>query len=372
VSHADARSSSEKGEKSWGTIEIARAPSGRTLPQGDLGFGRHFSDHMFLSEWTSDGGWAHPRVVPYAPLAIDPAAAVLHYAQALFDGFKAFRGTDGKVRIFRIDRHAARIADGLSRMCMPALSTERIMEAVRALVAADLSWVPASPSSLYLRPTLIATEAFLGVRPAERYTFFIIASPVGNYYAEGVAPVKIWVEREEVRAARGGLGAVKAGANYAASLHAASQAKKRGFAQVLWLDAKEHRFLEEVGTMNVFVHIGDEVVTPPLEGSILAGVTRDAVLALLKDWGLRGVERPISIDEIVSAHQRGALHEMFGCGTAAVVSPIGELHLGESDNRSLRIHDGATGPLAKRLYDEITGIQAATRPDPHGWMTLVS
>jgi branched-chain amino acid aminotransferase len=365
MSDADAR-------PGWGSIDVRRAPSARTLPTGDLGFGRHFSDHMFVAEWTNGGGWTNPRVVPYAPLSLDPAAAVLHYGQALFDGFKAFRGTDGVIRVFRIERHAARLAEGGARMCMPALSPERIIEAVRALVATDTSWVPTAPSSLYLRPTLIATEPFLGVRPAERYTFFLIATPVGNYYAEGVAPVKIWVEREEVRAARGGLGAVKAGANYAAGLHAAAVAKKRGYAQVLWLDAKEHRFLEEVGTMNVFVHLGDEVVTPPLEGSILAGVTRDAVLQLLRDWGLRGVERPITIDEIAAAHAKGALHEMFGCGTAAVISPIGDLHLGQADDRSLRIHDGATGPLAKRLYDEITGIQNATRPDPHRWMTPVA
>ena len=353
----------------WGPVRVERVQKPRSLPSGELGFGRHFSDHMFIVEWSTQDEWHDARVVPYGPLLIDPAAAVLHYGQALFDGFKAFRGADGQVRVFRIDRHSARMAEGVARMCMPTIDPERVIEAVRAFVAVERAWIPKAPGALYLRPTLIATEPFLGVRPAERYTFFIIGSPVGSYYAEGVAPVKIWVEREHVRAAIGGLGAVKAGANYAASLHAAASAKKRGYAQVLWLDAQEHRYLEEVGTMNVMVHIGDEVVTPPLNGSILAGVTRDAVLTLLRDWGCKAVERPITVDEVTQAHDRGQLHEMFGCGTAAVISPIGELGLGD---RTIKVGGGATGPLARRLYDEVTGIQYATRPDPHGWMTLVS
>jgi branched-chain amino acid aminotransferase len=353
----------------WGPVTVSRATHPRALPSGELGFGRIFTDHMFLADWTTADGWHQPRVVPYAPLTIDPAAAVLHYGQALFDGFKAFRGADDGIRVFRMDRHAARMADGIHRMCMPELDPTLIVDGVRALVGADSSWVPKAPSSLYLRPTLIANEAFLGVRPAERFIFFIIASPVGSYYAEGAAPVRIWVERDDVRAARGGLGAVKAGANYAASLHAAAQAKKRGYAQVLWLDAKEHRWLEEVGTMNVWVHLGAEVITPPLEGSILAGVTRDSVIALLKDWGYRCVERQVSIDEITQGAASGQLHEMFGCGTAAVISPIGELGL---DDRKIAIHGGKTGPLAQRLYDEITSIQYARKPDTRHWMTRVA
>jgi branched-chain amino acid aminotransferase len=240
---------------------------------------------------------------------------------------------------------------------------------VQALVNADAGWVPSAPSSLYLRPTLIGTEGFLGVRAAERYVFFIIASPVGNYYASGTAPVRLWVERTEVRAARGGLGAVKAGANYAASLHAGTQAKRRGYAQVIWLDAQEHRWLEEAGTMNLFVHLGDEIVTPPLDGSILPGVTRDSVLALLLDWGLPAVERRISLDEVEEAADRGILHEMFGCGTAAVISPIGELAI---DDRKLVINGGGVGPLARRVYEEITGVQYGTKPDRHRWMTQLS
>jgi len=353
----------------WGPIEVQRTPSPRALPTGELGFGRHFTDHMFVAEWTPKEGWHGLRVMPYGPMQLDPAAAVLHYGQALFDGFKAFRGSDGGIRVFRLDRHAARMAGGVERMCMPSLDARLIEEGVRALLGADARWVPAAPSALYLRPTIVATEGFLGVRAAERYTFFVIASPVGSYYAEGASPVRIWVEREEVRAARGGLGAVKAAANYAASLHAAAVAKKRGYAQVLWLDAQEHRYLEEVGTMNVWVHLGEQVVTPPLEGSILAGVTRDAVLQLLSDWGQRAVQRRITIDELAAAHDRGQLHEMFGCGTAAVISPIGELGDGA---RTMKINGGVTGPLAQRLYDELTGIQYAKRPDPHGWMSRVA
>ena len=352
-----------------GAIQVRRTTTPRALPAGDLGFGKVFADHMFVAEWTPQGGWQHARVEPYAALQIDPAAAVLHYGQAIFDGFKAFRGADGHVRVFRLDRHAQRISDGGARMCMPAIDPSFVADAVRTLVGTDVAWVPPAPGSLYLRPTLIATEAFLGVRPAERYTFFIISSPVGSYYTEGAAPVKIWVEREEVRAARGGLGAVKAGANYAASLHAAAVAKKRGYAQVLWLDAKEHKFLEEVGTSNVWAHLGDEVVTPPLDGSILPGVTRDSVFALLKDFGLRGVERPISIDEIVAAADQGTLHEMFGSGTAAVISPIGELGLGD---RKISINGGVAGPLAKRLYATILDVQYGRQPDTHGWMTVVA
>jgi branched-chain amino acid aminotransferase len=356
-------------QPAWGPVAVRRATQPRALPSGELGFGRHFTDHMFIADWTPQAGWHAPRVVPYGPLSIDPAAAVLHYGQALFDGFKAFRNAAGDVRGFRLDRHATRMSEGCERMCMPRLDPSLIVEGVQALVSADAGWVPKAPSSLYLRPTVIATEGFLGVRSAERYSFFIIASPVGNYYATGTAPVPLWVERIEVRAARGGLGAVKAGANYAASLHAAAQAKRRGYAQVVWLDAHEHRWLEEVGTMNVFVALGDDIITPPLDGSILPGVTRDSVLALLSEWGLRAVERRISIDEVVEAADRGTLREVFGCGTAAVISPIGELGL---EDRKLVINGGTTGPLARRLYDEITGVQFGTHPDRHGWMTQLS
>jgi branched-chain amino acid aminotransferase len=335
----------------------------------DLVFGRTFTDHMVLVDYEASRGWYDPRVVPYGPLPLDPAAAVLHYGQELFDGMKAFRGADGRLRLFRADRHCRRMSEGAARLCMPSIDPALMRDAVTALVRADGVWVPSSAgTSLYLRPTLIATEPFLGVRPALRYLFFVIASPVGPYSGGAFEPAKIWVEDKFVRAAPGGLGAVKAGANYVASLLAAEEAHKRGFAQVLWTDASQHRFLEEVGTMNLVVRIKDEIVTPPLDGTILGGITRDSVLTLLRDWGLLVNERPIGMEEIISAHKRGDLHEVFGCGTAAVITPVGELGW---KTEKLVIGGGQPGEVARRLFDAITAIQYGRAPDPHGWLTVV-
>ncbi len=335
----------------------------------DLVFGRTFTDHMALIDYDAERGWFDPRVVPYEPLALDPAAAVLHYGQAMFEGLKAFRGANGKVQLFRMDRHCRRMADGAGRLCMPPIDIELMREAILALVRVDSVWVPSSPgTSLYLRPTLIATEPFLGVRPSKRYLFFLIASPVGPYTGEAFAPARIWVEDKYTRAAPGGLGGVKAGANYVASLAAAEEAKKRGYAQVLWTDANDHRSLEEVGTMNMVVRIKDEFVTPPLEGTILAGVTRDSIMTLLREWGFRVSERTIGMEEIISAHGRGDLREMFGCGTAAVITPVGELGW---KGESLIINNGQPGEVSRRLFDAITAIQYGRAPDPHGWMTPV-
>jgi branched-chain amino acid aminotransferase len=261
------------------------------------------------------------------------------------------------------------MAAGAPRLCLPPVDPDLMRQAVTELVRVDQDWVPSSPStSLYIRPTLVASEAFLGVRPAERCRFFIILSPVGPYYAEGLKPVKIWVEQSLVRAAPGGLGSVKAGANYAASLLAAENARKAGYAQVLWLDAIEHRYLEEVGTMNLALKIKGELVTPPLGGTILDGVTRDCVKTLVQGWGLKVNERQIALEEVVAAHRDGTLEEVFGTGTAAVISPVGELAIGDA---RLVVNDGAIGETSRRLYDEITGIQYATRPDPEGWLTEV-
>lgn len=349
-------------------IAIRRAGATKSLPAAEtLGFGKIFTDHMFLMDWNAGRGWHDPRIVPYGPLTLDPAAAVFHYAQELFEGCKAFRGRDGKVRLFRLSRHCERMKVGAGRLCLPSVEPTFLSTAIRSLIEIEERWVPAAEgSAMYVRPTIIATEPFLGVRPAEQCLFFIILSPVGAYYPEGLAPVKIWIEREKVRAAPGGLGAVKAGANYAASLLAADEAKKKGYTQVLWLDATEHRYLEEVGTMNLFVHLGDEIVTPPLEGTILGGVTRDSVIALLHEWRMPVTERRLSIDEIEAAHRAGSLREVFGTGTAAVISPVGELGLG---TQRITVGDGALGPLARRLYDEVTGIQYGTIADRHGWMT---
>jgi branched-chain amino acid aminotransferase len=350
------------------TVNLATARKPR--PQdSELVFGRTFTDHMAIVDYETDKGWFDPRVVPYAPLSLDPAAAVLHYGQELFDGLKAFRGTDGTVRVFRLDRHAKRMHDGAARLCMPAVEEATFKQAVLHLVRADRDWVPASNNtSLYIRPAVIATEPFLGVRPSRRYVFFVIASPVGGYGGEVFAPVRIWVEDKYVRAAVGGLGAVKSGANYLASLAAAEEAKARGYAQVLWTDAANHRYLEEVGTMNLVVRIGDEFITPPLGGSILDGVTRNSIMTILRGWGLAVSERPIAIDELLAAHRNGALREVFGCGTAAVITPVGELGW---RGEKLVINGGDAGETARRLYGAITDIQYGRAPDPHGWMTVV-
>jgi len=351
------------------SIEKTTAPKVRPAFDEALVFGRIFTDHMALAEWTDTEGWTNPRVVPYGNFSLDPAAAVFHYGQAIFDGMKAFRRADGRVQIFRADRHARRLAEGAARLCMPAVDVELTLAMLLALVGLDREWVPKSPgTSLYIRPTLIATEPFLGVRPSKRYTYFIIASPVGAYHGASFAPAKIWIEDRFVRAAPGGLGAVKAGANYAASLLAAEEAQRRGYDQVLWTDAIEHNHLEEVGTMNLCVLIGDELITPALDGTILSGVTRDSVLTLARAWGLQTSERAIGVDELIAAHRHGTLREVFGCGTAAVITPVGEL--GWKGER-LVVNGGQPGELARRLLTAITDVQYGRAPDEHGWMTLV-
>ena len=346
-------------------ISVAKQPR---PADAELVFGRVFTDHMALADWDDSTGWTSPRVVPYANFSLAPAAAVFHYGQEIFDGLKAFRAVDGRVRLFRADRHCRRLAEGAARLCMPAVDTGMMMDLLLTLLRADRDWVPASPgTSLYIRPTMIATEPFLGVRPSKHYLFFIIASPVGPYQGAPFAPAKIWVEDRFVRAAPGGLGAVKAGANYVASLLAAEEAKKRGFDQVLWTDP-EHLHLEEVGTMNMVVVIGDEVITPALDGTILSGVTRDSVLTLCREWGLRVSERRVSVQELLAAEADGRLREVFGCGTAAVITPVGQL--GWKD-RQLVINGGQPGDLARRLLGAITDIQYGRVRDPYGWITEI-
>lgn len=351
-------------------IRIERSQNRRQRPdESSLGFGKYFTDHMLLVDWTEEKGWHDARIVPYGPLALEPSAAVLHYGQELFEGMKAFRGADGAVRLFRPDMNCRRMNAGAKRICMPEMDPETMEALITELVRVDEDWVPHAPgTALYIRPTMIATEGFLGVRPSRRYLFFVILSPVGSYFAGGMEPVRIWVEPKYVRAAPGGLGEVKTGANYASSLLAAENAKKAGYAQVLWLDAVEHRWFEEVGTMNLFVKLGDEIATAPLGGSILAGVTRDSVLTLLREWGMNVHERPISIEEVAKAYSRGELHEVFGTGTAAVISPVKELaYRGES----FVVGDGSIGPVSQRLYDTITGIQSGRIPDTHGWVRTI-
>jgi len=348
------------------SIAITRTSAPKPRPSDDsLTFGTVFTDHMFVLDYAEGKGWHNPRIQPYAPFSLDPASSVLHYAQAVFDGLKAFRGTDGTIRLFRPRMHAERLNRSCERLCIPELDTELVLESFNKLIEIDQAWVPSKPgTALYLRPTVIADESFLGVRPAKGYTYFLILSPVGPYYAEGINPVKILATDQYVRAVQGGTGEAKTAANYAASLYGAEVAKKAGYTQVLWLDGVHHKYLDEVGTMNIMVKIGDEIVTPPLNGAILAGVTRDSILTLMRDWGLGVSERAISIDEVLDAADKGTLAEMWGTGTAAVVSPVGEL--GYKD-RKVIINGGKTGVLTQKLYDAIVGIQYGETNDAHGW-----
>ena len=351
------------------TISHERADRKRSLPASeDLGFGKFFAEHMLVADF-KNGAWQAPRITPLENFSLSPAASVLHYGQALFEGMKAFSGKDGQVRLFRPDFHARRMSEGADRLCLPKVPEKDFIYAVQELVKYDRNWVPKHPScSLYIRPTLIATEPFLGVRPAKEYRFFIINSPVGAYYKEGFGPVRIWVENEFVRASAGGTGAVKCSGNYAASLLAAERAKARGFSQVLWLDAQERKYVEEVGTMNIFFRFKDEVATPALEGTVLPGCTRDSVLQVLKEWSVKTSERRISLAEVKERAAEGELLEVFGTGTAAVISPVGEL---AGDGFSVRVEKGV-GDLTKRLFDEISGIQRGERPDRYQWTVPIT
>ena len=351
-------------------IRITKTATKKDKPKDkDLAFGNVFTDHMFVADFQEEKGWYDPRVEPYGPFPLDPATAVLHYGQSLFEGLKAFRGADGKIRLFRPQKHVERLNRTATRMTIPQLEPELILRSWTTLVDVDRDWVPSSVgTSLYIRPTIIASEPFLGVRPAKEYLYYVILSPVGPYYPEGLAPTKIKVIDNYVRAVSGGLGEAKTSANYAASLYAAEEAKHEGFTQVLWLDGVHHKYLEEVGTSNIMLQIGDEVITPPLAGTILAGVTRDTALTLMREWGLRVSERQITIDEVVAAAHKGALKEVWATGTAAVISPVGELaYKGER----IVVNGGRIGALSQKLHDTIVGIQYGTQPDRHGWTLTV-
>ena len=350
-------------------IRITHATAKKPKPKdSELGFGTVFTDHMVLVDFQEEKGWYDPRIEPYGPLSLDPATAVLHYAQVVFDGLKAFRGRDGRVRLFRPQKHVERLNNSAKRMCIPPLDPELALRSLVELVRLEQAWVPSSiGTALYVRPVIMASEPFLGVRPAKSYIYYVILSPVGAYYPEGLNPVKIRVEDQHVRAIQG-VGAAKTGGNYAASLYAAEAAHHAGFTQVLWLDAVERRYVDEVGTMNIMFRLDDEVVTPPLTGTILPGVTRDSALALMREWGLRVAERQIAIDEVVAAARNGTLREAWGTGTAAVISPVGEL---EYKGERFVIHGGRIGELTQRLYDAIVDIQYARVPDSRGWTVEV-
>ncbi|MDX9823214.1 MAG: branched-chain amino acid aminotransferase [Syntrophales bacterium] len=338
--------------------------------ESKLGFGKIFTDHMFTLKYTADKGWHDATIGPHVPLKLDPTAMCLHYAQEIFEGMKAYRGKDGAIYLFRPKENIKRMNVSARRLCMPELDEELFLEALKKLVLLDRDWIPRGRgTAAYIRPTMIATEAALGVHPSNSYLFFIIMSPVGAYYAEGFGPTKIYVSEEYVRSAPGGTGFTKAGGNYAASLYASRIAQEMGYTQVLWLDAVERKYVEEVGTSNIFFLIGDELLTPPLEGTILPGVTRDSVIRMARSWNMKVSERRFSMDEILKAHREGRLKESFASGTAAIVSPIGQFfYRGEV----FVINGGKTGPVSERLYNEILQIQYGEKDDPFGWRMKIS
>jgi len=346
---------------------VQRAAVCKPKPDPDtLVFGRTFTDHMFLMDYTAGQGWHDGRIVPYAPIALDPSAMVFHYAQEVFEGMKAYRAPDGGVQLFRPTENVRRINSSCERMCIPALDEGDALAAIEQLVRVEADWVPSKPgTSLYIRPFIIATTPSLGVHAAHNYIFCIICCPVGAYYAEGINPVRIYVENEDVRAVRGGTGYTKCGGNYAASIRAGERAEEQGYAQVLWLDGVHRKYIEEVGSMNVLFKLDGKVITPALTGSVLPGITRKSCLELLKSWDIPVEERLITAEELFDAAESGHLEEAFGSGTAAVVSPVGEMGWGQ---RHVVVNGGKIGPLTQRLYDTLTGIQWGLLPDPFGWV----
>lgn len=350
-------------------IEMTKSPKPKP-DEKNLGFGKYFTDHMFLMDYDEGKGWFDPRILPYQPLQIDPATSVLHYGQAIFEGMKAYPTADGRVLLFRPRKNMERINKSNDRMSIPPIDVDFGVEAVKNLVKLDKPWIPKAPNtSLYIRPFIIGMDPFLGVRASRTYMFIIILSPVGPYYPQGVNPVNIMVEPEYVRAVRGGTGQAKAAGNYAGGMKAQVIAAMKGYVQVLWLDGIERKYIEEVGAMNVFFKIGGEIVTPALEGSILPGITRESVIFLLKQWGIKITERKISIQELHEAHSKGMFEEAFGTGTAAVISPIGELNW---KNNQMIINNNKTGSLSQKLYDTLTGIQFGRLKDEFGWTVEVT
>lgn len=354
-------------------IAITKSPTAGTRSKpadADLGFGQILTDHMFLMDYSTERGWHSPRIEPYHDLTLDPVAIVLHYNQQVFEGLKAYHLADGGIGLFRPDKNVERMNASTERMVMPPFDAEVFLAAVKELVVLDRYWLPTSEgTAIYIRPTMIATEAALGVQPSETYLFFIVLSPVGPYYKEGFNPTRIFVSDEYIRAARGGVGNAKTSGNYGPTLYVSEEAKERGYTQVLWLDAVERKYVEEVGTSNIFFVIEDELVTPSLSGSILSGVTRDSVMQVARSWDIEVTERRVSMEEVAEGCRSGKISEAFATGTAAVVSPIGEIgYMGED----IPVGEGETGPLARRLYDELVGIQYGYKDDPFGWRVRIA
>lgn len=344
-------------------------PKEKPGKENPLIFGTIFTDHMFEMDYEEGKGWYDPRIVPYHKLELEPSAMVFHYGQEMFEGLKAYKTRDGRILLFRPDKNIERANNSNHRLCIPALPEDLFLAAIKEVVGLDQEWIPTEPgTSLYIRPFVIATDPFLGVRPSHTYKFMIILSPVGAYYESGLDPVKIWIEDEYVRAVKGGIGEAKTGGNYVASLASQVKAHEEGYSQVLWLDGVHRKYIEEVGAMNIFFKINGVVVTPELNGSILPGVTRDSVIALCREWKIPVEERRISVDEIVKAAENGEMEECFGTGTAAVISPVGELRFEE---QRMAIGGGKIGQVTQRLYDTITGIQLGELAGPKGWSVEV-
>lgn len=345
------------------------APRPRPVDESQLGFGKQFTDRMLVMEYAAGKGWHSPRIQPYGPFSLDPACAVLHYAQEIFEGLKAYRRPDGRIALFRPADNVRRFNRSAERMCMPPVDEAFFLDAIRELVRLEADWVPSSAgASLYIRPTMIATDPYLGVKPSDSYLCYVILSPVGAYYKGGFSPVKIWISDEYVRAALGGTGEAKTGGNYAASLRASMEAAAQGFDQVLWLDAERRQYVEEVGSMNICFLLDGKVVTSPLRGTILDGITRRSILTLVRDFGVTVEERALSVDEIFAGIESGRLVEAFGTGTAAVVSPVGQFTYRE---RTATVGSGQVGAFTMKLYETLTGIQYGLLDDPHGWVELI-
>ncbi|SFP92468.1 branched-chain amino acid aminotransferase [Oscillibacter sp. PC13] len=352
-------------------IKITRTTTPKAKPADEtkLGFGKLFTDHMFLMDYTQGQGWHDPRIVPYQPFTMDPACVVLHYAQEIFEGMKAYRTADNKIQLFRPECNGQRMMDSAERLCIPPVPVEDYVQAVKALVEVDKDWVPhIDGASLYIRPFAFATDVALGVHASPTYTFCIICSPSGAYYAEGINPVRIYVEDEYIRAAPGLTGFTKCGGNYAASIKAGEMAEEQGFAQVLWLDGVEKKYVEEVGSMNIMFKIDGKIYTAPCNGTVLPGVTRRSCIELLRDWGYEVVEDHLAIADLMKAGHEGKVEEIFGTGTAAVVSPVKEL---DWKGDKIFIGEGKIGPVTQKLYDTMTGMQWGKIPDTKGWIVPV-
>lgn len=350
------------------SVELTKNPKQKPDPDS-LRFGTVFTDHMFVMDYDPENGWHDGKIVPYGPLALDPATVVFHYGQEMFEGLKAYKTKEGKVQLFRPDMNAKRTNNTNKRMCIPQIDEQLYIDAIKELVAVDKDWIPQKPdTALYIRPFIIGTDKFLGVAASNTYKFIIILSPVGPYYESGLAPTRIYVENEFVRSAPGGTGYAKIGGNYAAAMIAEQKAHDMGYDQVLWLDAKEGKYVEEIGTSNAFFKIDGELYTAPLEGTILPGITRDSMITVMKDWGYKVNEVRFTIEDVLKAAEEGRLEEVFATGTAAVISPVGELYW---NDRHIVINNNEIGELSQKLYDELYGIQTGEKADTRGWIVPV-